>query len=99
MRVLFEPGEFAALVVRALEEPAVRAALHQAVSVPAVSDHLTVEEFAARWRVSRRTVAGWLVAGMPAVRVGRVVRVGIVAGDEWVRGRGSRPCPPRESSL
>lgn len=53
---------------------------------------LTVDELAARWRLDRKTVYTEIAAGrIPALRVGRVYRIPLVAVASLEQGRVASP--------
>lgn len=55
--------------------------------------YCTARDVADRYRVSRRTVRRWVIAGMPvAIRRGTMVRYDPAAVEAWLR-RNSEPGP------
>ena len=56
-----------------------------------MAQYLTVDDVARQLRVSRRTIERWIQReGLPAVKVGRLVRVDPDALADWVKARTAR---------
>ncbi|MDP9150521.1 MAG: hypothetical protein M3O36_11355, partial [Myxococcota bacterium] len=49
----------------------------------------TMDEYAARLQVCRRTVGTWIQAGMPSFRAGGLRRIQIAKADAWIESGGA----------
>lgn len=61
------------------------------------SIYMTIKQYAGHLSVCERTIAYWLKAGLPSVKIGHVRRVLWREADEWIKGQ-SVPSPAVPSS-
>jgi excisionase family DNA binding protein len=85
MKLAFDRAELRAAALALLADAEVRDAVRGVIPSPGTeATHVTIAAFSRRWGVSRRTVCNWLLAGLPTVRLGRLVRIPLADADAWI---------------
>lgn len=60
---------------------------------------VTTSQIAYKYRVCATTVRNWVKAGMPALKVGRVLRIDLGDAAQWLASQGvDKPATPDEAT-